>query len=372
MNAARRENGWITILLLGCATMVAAAPVRPFDAAIPPTTTNVYPGKVWPVRSPEQAGASSNRLVAFGRFVGGRGCVTRNGIMIFEWGEPARSSDVASAFKPLLSSLMLIAIQERRIGSVDEPVARFEPRLKELNHGKDAGITWRHLASQTSGYGWSEQPGAAYAYNDFALALYYDTLTEKVFGTNGTEVLRTRLAGALQFEDPFTFNAFGPGNRPGRLAVSCRDFARFGLLILRGGQWRGRQLLDPVLLRMALTSPIAPETPLTQGAKAAMLPGQRSIGGSGNITPVGPGYYSFNWWLNATNRTENRLFVNAPPDTIVASGHGGKRALVIVPSLDLVACWNDSTIDDQDNAPGNAAAKINIALRMLVSAFDPR
>ena len=42
--------------------------------------------------------------------------------------------------------------------------------------GKDASITWRHLASQTSGYGLGEAPGKAYAYNDSALALYYDTL----------------------------------------------------------------------------------------------------------------------------------------------------------------------------------------------------
>ena len=31
-----------------------------------------------------------------------------------------------------------------------------------------------------------------------ALALYYDTLTQRVFGTNGTEVLRVRLAEPLQ------------------------------------------------------------------------------------------------------------------------------------------------------------------------------
>ena len=127
------------------------------------------------------------------------GCVVRGGYMVFAWGDQGKSSDVASAFKPVLSTLLLMAIQEGKIAGVDEPVARSEPRLTTLNEGKDAAITWRHLASQTSGYGWSERPGAAYAYNDYALALYYDTLTEKVFGTNGTEVLRTRLAVPLQF-----------------------------------------------------------------------------------------------------------------------------------------------------------------------------
>jgi CubicO group peptidase (beta-lactamase class C family) len=71
--------------------------------------------------------------------------------MAFAWGDPAKSSDVASAFKPLLTTLLFMAIQEGKLGSVDDRVAVFEPRLQSLNGGKDAGITWRHLASQTSG-----------------------------------------------------------------------------------------------------------------------------------------------------------------------------------------------------------------------------
>ncbi|PYJ03493.1 MAG: hypothetical protein DME25_12110, partial [Verrucomicrobia bacterium] len=153
----------------------------------------VFPGEHWETRTPEQAGLAVEKLEEFRDMVGGRGCVVRAGYMVFAWGDQGKSSDVASAFKPVLSTLLLMAIQEGKIAGVDEPVARSEPRLTTLNEGKDAAITWRHLASQTSGYGWSERPGAAYAYNDYALALYYDTLTEKVFGTNGTEVLRTRL-----------------------------------------------------------------------------------------------------------------------------------------------------------------------------------
>lgn len=326
------------------------------------------PGAHWTTLTPQQAGLSSERLAEFRELVGGRGCVVRHGAMVYSWGDQAKSSDVASAFKPLLSTLLFMAVQEGKISSVDEPVAKFEPRLNSLNAGKDAAITWRHLASQTSGYGWSEPPGAAYAYNDYALTFYYDTLMEKVFRTNGTEVLRTRLAGPLQFEDAFTFNAFGPNNRPGRLALSCRDFARFGLLYLRGGNWRGRELLPTQFVHLATSSPISPATPLTRGVDADMLPGQRTMGGTKNITRVGPGFYSFNWWLNRTNAAGQRLFPDAPHDTYVASGHGGKRALVIIPSLDLIAVWNDSVIEDHDQSPGNPATRNNRALRALVAA----
>lgn len=331
---------------------------------------NVYPEAHWEQRPPEQVGLSRGKLAALRQLVGGRGCVVRHGYLVYSWGDQARSYDVASAFKPVLSTLLLMAVQEGRLNSVDELVADFEPRLKTLNDGKDAGITWRHLASQTSGYGLSEAPGAAYSYNDFALTLYYSRLTQKVFLTNGTEVLRTRLAAPLQFEDDFSFNAFRRPDRDGRLALSVRDFARIGLLYLRNGQWRDQQLIKPEFIRMAIHSPIPTDTPLTNGREADMLPGQYSIGGGKNITRVGPGYYSFNWWLNRTNRLGERLFVDAPPDTYVASGHGGKRTLWVFPSLDLIVSWNDSPIDDHDQSPGNRDTKCNQAARLMVEAVQ--
>ena len=328
----------------------------------------VFPGANWEMRQPEQVGMSRAKLDALSKLVSGRGCVIRNGYMVYSWGDQGKSSDVASAFKPVLSTLLLIAVQEGRLKSVDDLVAAFEPRLKTLNGGKDAVMTWRHLASQTSGYGLVETPGAAYAYNDFALTLYYELLTHQVFKTNGTEVLRTRLAEPLQFQDAYTFNAFRRPDRDGRLALSVRDFARIGLLYLRGGQWRDRQLIKPDLVRTTINSPISAGTPLTSGREADMLPGQHSIGGTRNITPVGPGYYSFNWWLNRTNLAGQRLFVDAPPDAYVASGHGGKRTLWIFPSLDLIVSWNDSPIEDHDQSPGNPDTMCNQAVRLMIGA----
>ena len=352
-------------LLLLAAAIVAGMQLH---AAVADSSDQVFPGEHWQICSPMDVGLSPEKIAALTNVVGGRGCVVRHGRLAFTWGDPAKSFDVASAFKPLLSTLLWIAIQEHRLPGPDALVADFEPRLKTLNDAKDAAITWRHLASQTSGYGLSEKPGEAYSYNDFALALYYDTLTERVFGTNGTEVLRTRLAEPLQFEDRYTFNAFGSNNRPGRLALSCRDFARFGLLVLRQGRWRDRQLIPASAFVAMTNSLVSPGLPLTHGKETAMLTNQRSIGGTRNITPVGPGYYSFNWWLNQTNAAGQRLFVDAPPDAFAASGHGGMRVLFLVPSLDLIVCWNDSRIEDHDKSPGNPATKMNQAARLIREA----
>jgi CubicO group peptidase (beta-lactamase class C family) len=328
----------------------------------------VYPGAAWETRSPEEAGLSRARLDALRDLVRGRGCVVRHGYLVYSWGDVSRSDDVASAVKPVISTLLLLAVQEGKLPSVDGPVADFDPRLRGLNGGKDGAITWRHLASQTSGYGLAESPGRAYSYNDYALALYYDVLTRKVFRDDGTHVLKTRLADALQFQDRSTFEAFDPDDRPGRPALSVRDFARFGLLYLRGGRWQDRQVLRPELVELALSSPVPADLPVAGAGDADMLPGQRTLGGGKRITRVGPGYYSFNWWLNRTDREGRRLFVDAPADTYVASGHGGKRMLWVIPSLGLVVSWNDADVDDHDASPGNRETRCNRAARLLRDA----
>jgi len=332
----------------------------------------VFPGRHWTEATPDEVGLAVDKLDALAALAGGRGCVVRHGRLAYTWGDAAKSGDVASAVKPVISTLLLLAVQQGKLASVDGQVADFEPRLKSLNAGKDAAISWRHLASQTSGYGLAEPPGTAYSYNDFALALYYDTLMHGVYRQDATQVLKEQLGDPLGFEDAYTFEAFGPGDRPGRLAISPRDLARFGLLYLHGGRWRDRQVVDPALVRLALGSVVPADLPRTSGQEAAMLPGQRSLGGTRNITPAGPGYYSFNWWLNRTDRDGRRLFVDAPPDLFAASGHGGERVLWIVPSLDLVVAWNDSRINDHDASPGNAETNCNRALRLLRKAVVRR
>jgi CubicO group peptidase (beta-lactamase class C family) len=323
--------------------------------------TQVVPGAAWEERTPEAAGLSREKLQALATLTGGRGCVVRAGALVYSWGDVADSADVASAVKPVISTLLLLAVQEGKLESVDARVSKVEARLV----GKNEGITWRQLASQTSGYGLEELPGAAYSYNDFALALYYDSLMNGVYRESGTDVLRKRLGDVLGFQDPFTFEAFGPKDRPGRLAISVRDFARFGLLVLRGGKWGERQVVDPGPLYLSISAPIPASTPRTSGKQGEMIPGQRSLGGTRSITPVGPGYYSFNWWLNGADEQGRQLFVDGPSDLVAALGHGGKRALWIFPGLDLVVSWNDASTDDHDRSPGNAETKLNRAVRLL-------
>jgi hypothetical protein len=92
------------------------------------------------------------------------------------------------------------------------------------------------------------------------------------------------------------------------------------------------------------------------------------MGGGKNITPAGPGFYSFNWWLNRTNKRGQRLFAALPSDTFVAAGHGGEKMMVCIPKWDLIVCWYTNAVNDFDASPENQDTKCNRAMRLIAEA----
>jgi CubicO group peptidase (beta-lactamase class C family) len=226
------------------AVLLAGAFV-PVGQAWAKETSPVYPGRQWATKTPEKVGLDAKKLKELSDYAGGFGCVVRHGYMVYTWGNAGRRKDVASAAKPLYSHFLFKAVEDGRISSLDEHVNKWEPRLNRINKKlgyKDSDIRWRHIANQISCYGLAEAPGTAYAYNDWQMALFWDTLFQKVYGadlkTVDTDVFGPMLTDKLQCQDNPTFMAFGLKDRPGRLAISPRDFARFGLLYLREGKWK--------------------------------------------------------------------------------------------------------------------------------------
>jgi hypothetical protein len=318
------------------------------------TTPWVFPGKAWAEKMPSELGLDRAKLDRLAGYLGGQGCAIRHGFIGYSWGDVTRRTDVASACKPWYTHFLLLAIEEGKLSGIDDTVAAYEPRLSQLNSAlgfKDRRILWRHLACQTSCYGVREVPGAAFDYSDFNMALFFDTLFHKVYTTTrdnaDDSLLRPKLTNLIGCQDEPSFMAFGTDDRPGRLAISVRDFARFGLLYLHEGHWSGRQLLRADLARLAVSSPLAGSFARTKGKHAEMIPEQRSLGG-GNNQSDHLGSYSFAWWTNGTDRTGQRHWPSAPNDVYGAFGHGGKRAMVVVPSLDLVVSWNDAGIEGRE------------------------
>jgi hypothetical protein len=326
----------------------------------------VYPGKKWQVKRPDEVGLDAKKLKALSDYAGGFGCVVRHGYMVYTWGDAGRRKDVASAVKPVYTHFLLKAVEENKLKSIDEHVSKVEPRLNSLNKKlayKDRKITWRHLCNQISCYGVQEQPGKAFDYSDYNMALFFDSLFLKVYSSTWKKVdgdiLHPKLTRPLQCQDDPTFMAFGTGNRPGRLGISPRDFARFGLLYLRKGKWRGEQLLSAKHAALAVTSPLPVTIPRTKGKSAEMIPGQRSIGGGNNQCDHN-GSYSFAWWVNGIGRDGKPNWPDVARDVYGCFGHGDIRAMVVMPSLDLIVSWNDTKI--------RGSKMVNHALKLLAEA----
>ncbi len=143
----------------------------------------VFPGTTWQFKTPAEVGMDVKRLDAFRDYIGGRGCVVRHGYMVYTWGDQTRRQDVASACKPVIAHFLFKALEGGKLANLDEPVVRWEPRLNGLNPDldfKDRLMTFRHMATQTSCYGVQEKPGTAFDYNDWQMALFWDTLFLKV------------------------------------------------------------------------------------------------------------------------------------------------------------------------------------------------
>ncbi len=334
----------------------------------------VFPGKTWQEKSPDEVGMDAAKLKAFSQFVGGRGCVVRHGYLVYSWGDVSRRADVASAAKPFYAHFLLKALEDGKIDSLDEKAVKWEPRLAEINRPldfKDREITWRHFANQTSCYQLVERPGTAYAYNDWQMALFWDTLFLKVYKTNydsvDADVFHPLLTDPLQCEDQPTLMAFGKNNRPGRVGISVRDFARFGLLYLRKGNWNGRQLLGEKPAVMAVTSPLPNSIPRAGKEIAEMISGQRSMGSTSKPDNQTDhfGSYSWLWWTNGVDRHGTHMFPAAPEDLFGAFGHGGPRAMWVIPSLDLVVSYNDASMKHWTSGERNPT---NEAMKLVVGA----
>jgi CubicO group peptidase (beta-lactamase class C family) len=304
-----------------------------------------YPGESWKSLSPEDAGFDPVKLDAFVAHVGGSGCVVRHGRMVKTWGHYDHALDVASAVKTVYAHLVYMLIKRGDIPDLDARVMDFEPRLRNLNSGlgyKDRRITWRHLVTQTACYGVHEAPGEAFDYSDYQSALLIDTLVQHVscsgYHRVDEKLVNPMLRDLIDCQDAPTLH--GVHVPPGRLRISARDFARFGLLYMHEGKWKSKQVVPRDLAGQAFRSPHPETLPRTRQEAAERIPDQRTIG-AGENQEAHLNSYSYMWWLNGVMDNGQRVLPGVPTRLVFAVGHAGGDALVLMPELDIVLCWID-------------------------------
>ena len=204
--------------------------------------------------------------------------------------------------------------QEQGLLDIDEPVTTYLgvgwSNMLKILEIFESKITIRHLLTMTSGLnlagGFDVPAGTVWKYNTYAfkkLILLLETLT-------GGDI-DAHTAAALYAPTGMRDTSW----QQNKLSCSARDMARFGLLILAGGQWDGQPLLgDPDYF-------------------ADMLDSSQDLNEA----------YGYLWWLNGkdswllpddTAGTDS-LIPSAPADLVSAQGLGDKK-IYVVPSMHLV------------------------------------
>jgi CubicO group peptidase (beta-lactamase class C family) len=324
----------------------------------------VFPNAAWASKKPNELGLDDARLDAVAAALGSRGCVIKNGYVVKTWGSQDQIGDWASSAKPVLSTLLMFAAQEGKVKGFDQPIADFGWALLP----KDRTMTFRHLASMTSGYARPEEPGKAWAYNDYAIQLYQKTLFDKVFqGTPEAVFHDPNRFGALHLQDGFVFRK---SNR--RMSASVRDFARVAWFWLNRGNWNGKQILPRAYFDENMRPQVPKDLPLSVEAKTNDYLHIGTYGGeSSQFSKGGPGIYGFNWWFNGTgmHHPDVLTWPDAPKDTLMSIGRRGNCS-VIIPSMDLVVVAADA--DWGPNEPGRAGSVLNQRLKAIVAAGTPK
>ena len=227
---------------------------------------------------------------------------------------PTDLSQIFSASKSVVSLLIGAATDDGLMGSIDDPITRYLP---ELGAGFEK-VTLRHLLTMTSGTNYVEDdnpfgmhvrfnytddlesqivrletvmpPGEAFEYRSGDNAMLGLALERSLDETTLTDYLWTRLWDPIGAQ---TGGVWSTDREDGLertwccLAVTARDLARLGQLVLDEGRWHGTQLISADWI-------------------------ERSTGGDLLSRDVLPDWfressihsYSYQWWVPAADGSE--------------------------------------------------------------------
>jgi CubicO group peptidase (beta-lactamase class C family) len=194
---------------------------------------------------------------------------------------PKTLSGSFSAAKSMISLLIGIALDEGKIKSLEEPVGNYVPHFKEAGLEK---VRIKDLLTMSSGTTYKESDKSYFSMNAYG---YYgddeeymvnkmafkepagvqwdyrsgDTqvlglIVEKVFGQNISTLVSERFLKPMGAEEDALWLL--DGDKKHEKAFCCfngvaRDYARFGELVLRNGNWKGKQIVSEKYVKEATT-----------------------------------------------------------------------------------------------------------------------
>jgi CubicO group peptidase (beta-lactamase class C family) len=227
--------------------------------------------------------------------------VMRDGKVLVEryFGGPSGPILTMSVTKSIVSLAIGLLIAEGKIASVDAPLSTWFPEFKE---GKKALITLKHILTQTSGIAHLPAAGKLYRQPDRVKYVRESPVVDEPgtkfsYSNEGTELLSgvIAMAAGKQVDAYLQERVFLPlgitewkwdKDKTGNvstyadLALSARDLAKVGQLLLDGGRWEGKEILPGDWVRR-VGAPASPEVPwygylwwvVSEGNRLFQVPG---------------------------------------------------------------------------------------------------
>ena len=346
----------------------------------------------WDKASPETVGISSQKLDEARDVLSKKGTKTflviRNDRIVYEWYAsgfgPEKKHYTASMAKALVGGVSLMLALNDGLLDPDDPACKYIPEWKR--HPQKSKITIRHLATHSSGIedaeqdgighfelpGWKGQfwkqqpdpftvsrdeapvifePGSQYAYSNPGMALLSYAVTDALRGAEHNDIrtlLRQRIMRPIGVKDSdwsigygktFKVNGLNLVANWGGGGYTARAVARVGRLMLRKGNWQGRQLVDS---RWVDEVTKYAGTPLPDRVSRASSPRFESGTPSTHPAPAS----GLGWWTNFDG-----VWPKVPRDAFAGAG-AGNQVLLVVPSMDLIIVRNGSNLFDSSKGEG--------------------
>src|SRR5215213_7232494 len=232
----------VTLLsLAGLIGSPAGAKTSPQPPPIltPQITASNFPGSSWQTATPQEVGMDPTKFAAAMNLLPSPSIVIRNGRIVGQKGDIARTGYVWSASKSMVALIFARLLQQGRISGYDVVVPG-------SNNPSDPAATFRQFLSMTSDYHLSpHSPGNHYAYNNGAVHFYGKYLQNTFYpGRSEVQMLQDAFVSNLGFQDSLGYNTSGYlSGWDGGWSMSTRDMARIAYLVLRDGNWNGQQLV---------------------------------------------------------------------------------------------------------------------------------
>lgn len=332
----------------------------------PPEAPEQHQGRLhdWERLSPEDAGFNPRKLDRAIAWFDAKGpgdgadklVVVRRDQPVWVGSRAEEMQEVLSCTK-VFTTMVMGMLVDRGFCQTDTRIAEVLPELGELYPEATLG----QFASMTSGYqaaddmtaagsyrhGPSPQwqipgpplfpPGTRFAYWDSAVNQLGRALTH-LAGESMQEVFRDTVADPIGMNpEQWRWGLFerledgringGAGNRRRGVEISAIELARFGQLLLDGGEWKGRRLISSDWIAEATSVQVPADLPL--GGPLAPEKGMAAFPFEGR------GVFGYGWWVNGRKADGKRQWPDLPECAFATIGFHN-NALFVIPKLDLV------------------------------------